>query len=198
MSRNFPSEEERAAGAKQSPSNPNVQCMGFRSDGMPCRHKVLPPDDFCFRHKELPVTKEQLTIWLVNMAVPACHALASCLDSPDESIRLKAANSILDRLGVRAKTIIQIENASPENLAHLSDDELLDRAQAMVRAFEDRVARQPDIITTAVTTPATTVSQAQEGTSRAADGTPVAPGTTTPATPQDASDGPGTRQKGTV
>ena len=120
-----------------APREPIRRCVAARKDGLPCTNPVAEGDITCSRgHHDIPVTRQQIVLGLLYLVRPAYRVLASSLEDADASIRVRAAESILNRAGVGAHLTVHLADEGGEDLSTLTTEDLAARAATVLARLQ--------------------------------------------------------------
>lgn len=126
-------------------------CIGDPETGFNCHNNALPGSQFCLEHGG-SVARHRQVIVLRMMALiePALKTVFRCMASSDESIALKAAETILDRTGYGRSATLHLEEKK-EDLAQLSEQQLVLRANKLIAALGAKQEETDQVIDVEVT-----------------------------------------------
>lgn len=108
------------------------QCTATNRKGERCGKPPIRGANVCATHGGgIPLVRQAARMRLLAMAEPAFKVLMELLESDDEMVALKAANSILDRAGHGPKATLALTTDNEEDLSALSEEQLVARAEAV-------------------------------------------------------------------
>lgn len=113
-------------------------CIGDPETGLNCANNALPGSLLCIEHGgSIARHRQVIAMRMMALIEPALKTVFRCMASNDESVALKAAETILDRTGWGRSATLHLEEKK-EDLTGLTDAQLTQRAQKLLQALASK------------------------------------------------------------